>query len=155
MPIFLDISMNSLKAKALYYLAKRDYTYKELLLKLKTYSQDIEVINTLLDELKQKGWLSEERYIVNYIESKSKKYSLLKIKHTLQQKTDNIQLIEEILAKSQIDEYKTALSIWQKKFGFIPLATKDVAKQARFLQSRGFSFQTIKKILNNIDSNEY
>lgn len=146
--------MSDLKSKVLYYLAKRDYSYKEILQKLQKYSQNIEEITNLLDECVQKGWLCEERYINNYIQSKSKKYSLLKIKNDLQQKTNNTQLIEEMLAKSQIDEYQIALSIWQKKFGVIPVDAKDVAKQARFLHSRGFSFGTIKKILNNIDNEE-
>ncbi len=146
--------MSDLKSKVLYYLAKRDYSYKELLQKLQKYSQNIKEITNLLDECVQKGWLCEERYITNYIQSKSKKYSLLKIRNELQQKTNNTQLIEEILAKSQIDEYQIAISIWQKKFGVIPTDTKDVAKQVRFLQSRGFSFVTIKKILNNIDAEE-
>ncbi|HMT02423.1 MAG TPA: regulatory protein RecX [Burkholderiales bacterium] len=146
--------MNDLKSKVLYYLAKRDYSYKELLQKLQKHSQNIKEITNLLDECVQKGWLCEERYIINYIQSKSKKYSLLKIKNELQQKTNNTQLIEEILAKSQIDEYQIALSIWQKKFKVIAVDAKDRAKQARFLQSRGFSLSTIKKILNNTD-NEY
>jgi len=38
--------------------------------------------------------------------------------------------------------------VWRKKFKDFPSSREEWAKQARFLQSRGFGFDVIKKILN-------
>ena len=68
--------MNIIKSKAIYFLARREYAYKELFSKLKKYSEDLGEIKLVLDDLKRKGFLSEERYIQSYINSKKNKYGL-------------------------------------------------------------------------------
>ena len=142
---------NSLKAKALYFLARREYAYQELYTKLKKYSEDEEEIKSLLDLLRERGWLSEERYIKSYLESKSKKYGILKIKYTLAQKTSNPELVNQILSENPVDEYTVAHRLWLKKFGKIATEKNELAKQIRFLQNKGFSFAIIKKVIDRLD----
>jgi regulatory protein len=140
--------MSILKSKAIYFLSKREYAYLELFNKLKKYSDNFTEIKTLLDELKKDGYLSEDRYIKSYINSKKNKSGIAKIKYNLKLKTGNAQLVDKILAESSIDEYESALLVWQKKFkGAVTTDKTEIARQARFLQSRGFSFTTINKIL--------
>lgn len=139
---------NSLKAKALYFLARREYAYQELYSKLKKYSEDDEEIKSLLDFLQERGWLSEERYIKSYLDSKSKKYGLLKIKHVLMQKTSNPELVNHILSENPVDEYDLARKLWLKKFGQVATEQNELAKQIRFLQNKGFSFTIIKKVID-------
>lgn len=142
---------NSLKAKALYFLARREYAYQELYSKLKKYSEDEEEIKSLLDFLRERGWLSEERYIKSYLDSKSKKYGILKIKYALTQKTSNSELVNQVLSENPIDEYSLAYKLWLKKFGAIATERNELAKQIRFLQNKGFSFAVIKKVIDNFD----
>lgn len=145
------MTTNSLKAKALYFLSRRDYAYLELFNKLKKYSEDEAEIRRLLTDLASRGWLSEERYIKNYLTSKSSKYGLLKIKHTLNQKTANPKLVKQILGEAEIDEVTIAKELLMKKF---PIVTNDQAtraKQIRFLQNKGFSFSIIQKVIKYID----
>ena len=46
------------------------------------------------------------------------------------------------------NELDNAKDIWRKKFKAIPASRDEWARQARFLQSRGFGFDVIKKVLN-------
>lgn len=139
---------NNLKDKALYFLSRRDYGYIELFTKLKKYSLDETQIEVVLKELVAKGWLSEERFIQNYLISKSNKYGLLKLKHDLKQKTSNPELVNQVLAKAAIDELSTAKQLLLKKFGMIASSDYLVrAKQIRFLLNKGFSFGIISRVI--------
>ena len=144
--------MSILKKKALTFLAKRDYAYNELFNKLKSYALNEDELHTVLKDLQQKGWLSEERYINSYINSKSKKYGLLKIKYLLYDKSGDRTLIDDLLNNSEVDEFEVAHQLWLKKFGAesSTLDQKQIARGMRFLQSRGFSFDIINKILTKI-----
>lgn len=138
----------NLKSKALEFLARREYGYHELYLKLQKYSEDLDEIKHVLDELKQKKFLSEHRYISNYLHSKQVKYGIRKIRYDLLQKKVNIETLDEILEENKTDEYTVAYSIWQRKFGQGPIDNKERMRQVRFLQSRGFSSEIISRIIN-------
>jgi len=58
-------------------------------------------------------------------------------------------LIANAVADVKANELQNAIEVWQKKFKVSPGNRDEWAKQARFLQSRGFGFDVIKKILNN------
>ena len=59
------------------------------------------------------------------------------------------ELVEKAVAEVRQDELSNARAIWRKKYKEGPKSREEWAKQARFLQSRGFSFELIKKILND------
>ena len=46
------------------------------------------------------------------------------------------------------DELANAKAVWRKKYNAAPSSREEWAKQARFLQSRGFGFEIIKKVIN-------
>jgi regulatory protein len=47
-----------------------------------------------------------------------------------------------------------ALEVWQKKFGHAPANAKEFARQYRFMASRGFSTDCIRRILGDIPYGE-
>lgn len=149
--------MSDLKKKALYLLARRDYGYNEIFDKLKKYAQNDEVLYILLDDLKANGFLSEEKFINNYIYSKSKKYGLLKIKHLLYNKSGDTDLVDNLVRCFDLDEFEVAYQLWIKKFGDNAnnLEQKTIARGVRFLQGRGFSFDTIKAILDKLKCSQF
>ena len=49
---------------------------------------------------------------------------------------------------SYLDELENAKAVWRKKFSMSPNSREEWAKQARFLQSRGFGFEIIRKVIN-------
>ncbi len=57
-------------------------------------------------------------------------------------------LIRDAIEKVKENELENAKEIWRKKFKAIPASHDEWARQGRFLQSRGFGFDIIKKVLN-------
>lgn len=141
------MSKNEIKAKAMYFLARREYAYKELFTKLCKYTEDTDAIINTLNQLKESGYLSEERYIRSYLNSKKNKSGILKIKYNLKLKTSNADLIEKVLKENLIDDHEVAKALWEKKFGMVATDKNGLAKQIRFLQNKGFSFDVISKTI--------
>ena len=61
-------------------------------------------------------------------------------------------MIEAAVEQVKGNELDNAKEIWLKKFKAGPANREEWAKQARFLQSRGFGFDTIKRVLNSKDN---
>ena len=150
----------SLRARALQYLARREYSRAELHEKLSRYaitdadlhphSVDLPVdLNALLDDLETRGWLSNERAVTQLIRVKGNRFGTQRIVHELRQKGIPEELIESALPNLRESELATAREVWQKKFGVLPLDHHEKAKQMRFLQSRGFNLGVILKMLQS------
>jgi regulatory protein len=144
----------SLRARALQYLARREYSRAELFSKLKLYTQEDEDfaggqrddINALLDDLSARGWLSDERATAQWVHAKRARFGTQRIAHELRQRGIPEELIASELPALKETELKTAREVWQRKFATMPQDAKEKAKQMRFLQSRGFSMESILAI---------
>jgi regulatory protein len=130
------------------YLAKREYSYKELGQKLKTYADENDDIPGLLDEFREKGWLSDARFTEQIVHARKAKFGSARVAHELREKGIGEALISEAVAAVKSGELEHATEIWRKKYSNPPKTREEWAKQARFLQSRGFGFDIIKKVLN-------
>ena len=141
-----------MRQRALEYLGKREYSYAELGQKLKTYleeDEDFEQITRILEDFKTRGWLSDARFTEQIVHARQAKFGVAKIAHELREKGVSQQLIETAVSQIKDNELDNAKQIWQKKFKASPTNRDEWAKQARFLQSRGFGFDTIKTVLNS------
>jgi regulatory protein len=69
----------------------------------------------------------------------------------MHQKGLSEELIADALPALKASELDTARDVWQRKFGMLPQDAKEKAKQMRFLQSRGFGFDVILKVLQAPD----
>ncbi len=58
------------------------------------------------------------------------------------------EFIADALESIKINELENAKHVWRKKYAHAPHSREEWAKQARFLQSRGFGFEIIKKVIN-------
>lgn len=134
------------------YLAKREYSYKELGQKLKTYAEESDDIPALLDEFREKGWLSDARFTEQIVHARKAKFGSARVAHELREKGIAEDLIADAVASVKAGELDHAREIWRKKYDVPPKTREEWAKQARFLQSRGFGFDIIKKILNSQDT---
>jgi regulatory protein len=57
-------------------------------------------------------------------------------------------MIEEQLAQADLpDEMARARAAWSRKFSAAPTNPKEWARQARFLQSRGFAGDIVRRLL--------
>jgi regulatory protein len=73
---------------------------------------------------------------------------------TLRQHGVSDQHIAEISSSLKETEPDRALEVWQKKFGHAPANAKEFARQYRFMASRGFSTDCIRRILGDIPYGE-
>ncbi len=131
---------------ATYSLAMREHSRLELLNKLKSkpFSEGVN-LNELLNELEEKDYLNEERFVESYIRSRSRKgYGPVKIKSELTQKGLIESVIKSSLEKSKINWYELAYLQREKKFSSeLPTDYKDKVKQMRYLFNRGFNTEQI------------
>ena len=139
-------------------MGKREYSYAELGQKLKTYlaeDEDFELITAILEDFKTRGWLSDARFTEQIVHARSHKFGASKIANELREKGVSQDLIETAIEQVKENELNNAREIWRKKFKKTPDSREEWARQARFLQSRGFGFDVIKKVLNSKhDSND-
>lgn len=141
--------------RAMQYLARREYSRAELRGKLLRYAQPdeefdsaaAEDIDALLDDLTRRGWLSDERATVQWVHAKRGRYGTQRITRDLRQKGISEDLIAEALPELKESELATACEVWRRKFGVPPQDAKEKARQMRFLQSRGFSMDTIFRVM--------
>jgi regulatory protein len=138
----------SLRQRALEYLSKREYAAAELAQKLKGYASDSDDIAALIADFKTRGWLSDARYTEQMVHARQAKFGAARLANELREKGVDDALVAEAVAVLQVNEVERAREVWRKKFKASPTTREDWAKQARFLQSRGFTFDVIKKILN-------
>jgi regulatory protein len=145
----------SLRARALRYLARREYSRAELHGKLLPHVQageDFEQVSpvnldALLDDFTARGWLSDARAATQLVHAKRSRFGTQRITHELRQKGIAEELISAVLPELEESELEVAREVWRKKFGTAPQNEKEKAKQVRFLQSRGFSLDAIFKVL--------
>lgn len=142
----------SLRQRALNALSRREYSRQELARKLAAYIEDGDdtgeaQITAVLDDFQQRGWISDQRFAEQVVHAKTGRYGSLRVAHELREKG----VAEDLVAQATdgLDDLQNARAVWQKKFGVLPENREAWAKQARFLQSRGFGFDVIKQVLKD------
>jgi regulatory protein len=143
----------SLRERALGYLTRREYSRQELHRKLLPYAGE-EDLDGLLDEFSKRGWISDARYVDQMVHARKGKYGSLKVAHELRAQGVAEELVDKAVAEVRKEELETARNLWRKKFGAQPDSREEWAKQARFLQSRGFGMDTIKAVLRGEPDDE-
>ena len=136
------------------YLARREHSRAELHSKLLPHVQDGEDVEAVLDELAQRNWLSDARAAEQMVTQRRSRYGSQRIAHELRQKGIGEELIAGALPQLKASELEAAREVWSKKFGQPAQDQKERARQARFLQSRGFSMDAILKVLKNAAVND-
>jgi regulatory protein len=136
------------------YLARREHSRAELHSKLLPHVQDGEDVEAVLDELAQRNWLSDARTAEQMVIQRRSRYGSQRIAHELRQKGIGEELIAGALPQLKASELEAAREVWAKKFGQPAQDQKERARQARFLQSRGFSMDVILKVLKNAAVND-
>ena len=146
-------SAAALKARALRLLARREHSREELARKLSPHAQSAALLESVLAGLQEKKQLSDERYAEERARWLARKYGAAKIRHELKAKGVADQLAERLT--SGLDDVAKARQILQRKYPNHGMTREERAKRARFLQSRGFSYDTIRSALGLSDSTNF
>ena len=139
--------MNELRERAIKLLARREHSRAELARKLAVLGTR-EEIEAVLADLSESGILSDARYAAAYVRTHAERFGAARLRQVLRQKGIGSELIEAQLADADTtDELARAREVRAKKFPAMPGDAKEWARQARFLQSRGFATDVIGKLL--------
>ncbi len=137
----------SLRERALKLLAGREHSRLELRRKLSPHAESVEQLEALLDELTRKSQQSDERFADLRSRVLSRKYGSSRIAYDLRAKGVSDEVIEASVTEARSTDIARAKEAWRKRFGEKPANALEKAKQMRFLQSRGFSFDTIRVVV--------
>jgi regulatory protein len=139
--------VNELRQRAIRLLARREHTRAELARKLAPLGSE-EDIDAVLADLSASGLLSDARAAAAYVRSNASRFGAARLRQTLRRKGVESELIDDQLAQADLpDEMARAREIWARKFSAPPADAREWARQARFLQGRGFSTDTIRRLL--------
>jgi regulatory protein len=145
-----------LREHALRLLSRREHSRAELARKLRGFESGVDPaeVETLLDELAARKLLSDERYAEGRAHVLSKKYGASRVAHELRSKGVSAELVEETSRAARETDLARARDIWRRKFRSPGTSREERAKQMRFLQARGFSFDVIRAVMNTDDDAE-
>jgi len=137
----------TLRERALRLLTRREHSRAELGRKLAAHAGPEDDLEPLLEELLRRKLLSDERYAESRAHALSRKYGAARIAHELRAKGLDKGLAEQTAKAARATEVERAREIWRRKFRVAPRTREERARQMRFLQSRGFSFDTIRAVV--------
>ena len=135
---------SELKVRALRYLVRRDHSRAELARKLAPYAECPPALDAVLNDLEARGQLSDERYAETRAQQLARKYGAAKIRQDLQAHGVAAAIVERI---TPAGEDERARAILARKYRAPASTLEEKARRARFLQSRGFSHETIRRAL--------
>ena len=146
-PAAKAITPQRLKARAVALLARREHSRIELMRKLSGPDTDPVVVERILDDLVKEGWLSDTRFAAAVVHRRSAQKGTAAIVHELKNHGLSAQDITDIRHQLAETEYERAVQVYQRKFS-VPVAdTKDYARRVRFMASRGFASDLIRRII--------
>ncbi len=131
-------------------LARREHSRLELARKLHARAYTPEIAAEVLDALEEEGLLEESRFVESFVRSRvGKGQGPARIRAELLQRGVDDALIQTGLGEADCDWISLAVAARRKRFGAdSPSDFAERARQARFLQSRGFDGGQIQAALD-------
>jgi regulatory protein len=156
----------SLKGRGLQILAQREHSRSEMRRKLLAHVRAAQTgadpplddadpaaaaaeVEGVLDWLQAHHYLSEERFIESRVHVRAARYGNLRIQRELAQ--HGLALGADAAQRLKDSETTRARAVWSRKFGQAPADAAERARQMRFLAARGFSGDTIRRVIQGAD----
>ena len=141
----------SLKGRALRLLSQREHSRKELEQKLKPHEEMPGELAEALDFLVAKDFINEKRVVESVVNRRSSKLGAARVRQELMAKGLPADDIAEAVEAMRGTELERALVVWRKKFGAPPSDASERGKQVRFLVSRGFAAEVVRRVVAGAD----
>jgi len=127
-------------------LSRREHSTRELKRKLAGKGHEAASVDRVVDQLADKELVSDERFATSFVTHHGRRgHGPVRIRAELRQQGASDDMIAAALAAAEFDWSEIAASVRQRKFGNeLPRDRAERAKQARFLQYRGFSADQIR-----------
>ena len=137
----------SLRARALRLLARREHSRDELRRKLAIHAGEGEDVESILDDLAQRGWLSDLRFAEQTIRAKARRFGPFKLAQQLRARGVDEEAIAAAFHAAGADGQSSLEAVWKSRFREMPGDERELARQVRFLQGRGFALDDILRYL--------
>lgn len=138
-------------------LSRREYSEYELRCKMQEKAFSEEEIEQALRICQEKNWQSDRRFTENYLHYRSQKgFGLNRIKQELfQLKGIASEVVEEVVAESEIDWFMVAHSVLRKKFPHYAQEQDFKMKQKiwRYMLSHGFQSEEFADFVGSGEEN--
>lgn len=137
------------EAAAVRLLARREHSVEELRRKLERKGYPPELIDPVIQKLASKRLVSDERFTANFVHHHARRgQGPVRIRAALRQQGVSESQVEEALQSAAVDWVQLAREVRRRKFGSsAPRSLGERAKQARFLQYRGFDAEQLRTAL--------
>jgi regulatory protein len=147
--IAAEADERTVKAAALALLAGRDFGRRELAERLTRRGYPVALVDAVLAELVADNSLSEDRYLEQFVSQHAARgQGPMRIRMELRERGIEASAVEQALAEAEANWVEAARQARRRRFGTAPPGDfRERAKQARFLQYRGFSAEQIRAAL--------
>lgn len=143
----LGFGAPSLKGRALRLLASREHSRAELERKLQTHETAPGELAQALDELQAKGFINEARVVQSVVHRRAERLGTQRVRAELNAKGLPTELVAEAVDELRATEEARAREVWRRKFGQPAADPHERARQMRFLTTRGFSADAIRRVV--------
>ncbi len=141
----------SLKGRALRLLSQREHSRLELERKLAAHETEPGELARALDELQARGFISEARVVESVVHRRAAKLGTARVRQELLAKGLAPEAMAEALEQLRGSELARAREVWARKFGRPAADPQERAKQMRFLVSRGFAAEVVRRVVRGAD----
>lgn len=147
-----NLQYEKAKYVALKYIGYSPRTKQQVIKKLQSSEYDEFIIEKTISFLLKYKYIDDTEYVRNYIPNriKQKRQGRKRIIYDLAQKGIDRCIIEPILEEYEENEYESALYLYNKRVkGKTPLEQKEKEKIYRYLQGRGYTYDTINSVIQS------
>jgi regulatory protein len=138
----------SIRATAVRMLARREYGRSELAHRLVMRGAPKAEVDAVLDDLQQLGLLSDARYAHSLVTQMTGRYAKRAIVHTMRERRVATDAVADVNAElGAIDDESDARAILARRYPDPPADDRELARQVRFLQARGYALSLILRIV--------
>lgn len=144
-------AQKSVEIVAVRLLARREHSVEELRRKLLARGHPEPAVETVLAGLEAKKLVSDARFVTSFVHHHAQRgQGPVRIRAQLRQQGITADIADTALEEAEVDWISRAAAVRRRKFGADPpRAAAERAKQARFLQYRGFSSDQIRAAIKS------
>ena len=144
------ILKNRIRNRILYMLGNNDKTREDIKNRLIMSGYPEDITESVIEELVMYGYIDDERYVRNYIESVSLRKSRREIINYLRNHNVDLHMAQRIIGETEMDESAAIIKNIAKKGytleEFVMLDYDKRNKIVQFLLRKGFSMDSIRHI---------
>ncbi len=141
----------SLKGRALRLLSQREHSRAELERKLAAHEEVPGELAKALDELQARDFINDGRAVDSLVNRRAGKLGAARVKQELAAKGLTGEAVTAAMEGLRETEFSRALAVWRKKFDHPAADPNERARQIRFLMTRGFNAEVVRKIVQGAD----